>query len=278
MLEPFVLRAAAAGVAIAIVAGFLGCFVVWRRMAYFGDSLAHSALLGIALGIATGAGVNLGVLVVCLAFAVTLTWLQRQRVLATDTLLGILAHAGLSIGLVALSVLKVRIDLHAFLFGDILTVTSSEIVLIAAGGLLILALLAANWQSLVLLTISEDLAQSEGVRTFAAQLLFVFLMTIAVAVSLRVVGILLITSFLIIPAATARQFARSPVSMAAIAALLGILAVLCGVSGSVRFDTPTGPSIVVASALLFAALFPFAAWAGRRGASRPGSGSAMAGR
>jgi zinc transport system permease protein len=227
-------------------------------MAYFGDSLAHSALLGIALGLATGISTNLGTLIVCTAFALLLLWLQQRKLLATDTLLGILAHAALSIGMVTISVLGQRLDLHAYLFGDILTVTPHDLYWIYGGGLAVLALLAANWQSLVLMTIHEDMAKAEGIKTFRQHLLLMFLMTIVVAVSIRIVGILLITSMLIVPAATARQFASSPGGMALLACLFGIAAVLGGIYGSLHLDTPSGPSIVAASAALFAVLLPLA--------------------
>lgn len=254
--ETFMLRALAAGVGVALVAGAVGCFVVWRRMAYFGDSLAHSALPGIALGVALGIGAGTGVVLICATFAALLLWLQRTRVLATDTLLGILAHAALSIGVVIVSLLDQRLDLHAYLFGDVLTVTLEDLYWIYGGGALALALLVANWPSLVLMTINEDLAKAESVRTFRTQLLFLFLMTIVVAVAIRIVGILLITSMLIIPAATARQLARSPEAMAVTAALLGVAAVAGGLGASVMLDVPSGPSIVATSALLFAVLFP----------------------
>lgn len=265
-LDPFIMRALAAGMGVAAVAGVMGCFVVWRRMAYFGDSLAHSTLLGIALGLLTGWGVHAGTVVVGSAFAATLVWLQSKRVLATDTLLGILAHAALSIGMVTISLLGQRVDAYAYLFGDALTVAPRDLYWIYGGGAAALLLLFAHWPSLVLMTIHEDLALAEHVRTLRAHLLFVFLMTIVVAVSIRVVGVLLITSMLIIPAATARQFSRSPEAMAAMAAALGVLAVALGMAGSLRFDAPSGPAIVTASALMFAVLFPIAALTqGRRG-------------
>ena len=259
MPDPFILRALAAGVGVAIITGMIGCFVVWRRMAYFGDSLAHSALLGIALGLATGVGVNLGTVIVCCVFALLLVWLQQKKVLATDTLLGIMAHAALSIGMVTISLLNQRIDLHAYLFGDILTITSSELWWIYSGGIIVLVLLLLNWSSLVLMTIHEDLARAENIPTFFAHVLLMVLMTIVVAVSIRTVGILLITSMLIIPAATARQLVRSPEAMAVTASFLGIIAVFAGMFGSMAFDTPSGPSIVVAAAALFAILFPISA-------------------
>ncbi len=258
MPDPFILHALAAGIGVVVIAGVMGCFVVWRRMAYFGDSLAHSALLGISLGLLTGINVNVGTILVCSSFAILLVWLQQKRVLATDTLLGILAHAALSIGMVTLSFLHQRIDLHAYLFGDILTVSGQELAWVYGGGLVVLTLLYANWSSLVLMTIHEDLAKAEGVKTLATQLLFMFLMTIVVAVSIRVVGILLITSMLIIPAATARQFSRSPEAMAFIAAFFGVVSVVVGVLGSLQLDTPSGPTIVTAAALMFATLFPVA--------------------
>lgn len=257
MFENFLLRALAAGIGVALVVGALGCFVVWRRMAYFGDSLAHSSLLGIALGLLYGVSINLGIIVVCTIFAMLLVWLQQKRFLATDTLLGILAHASLSLGMVALSFLDyLQFDLHSYLFGDILTVSGADILWIYLGGAVVIGLLIANWSSLTLMTIHEDLARAEGVNTFRTHLVLMFLMTIVVAFSVRIVGILLITSMLIIPAATARQLAKTPESMAVIASVLAVIAVILGIVGSMQFDTPSGPSIVVAASLLFAILFP----------------------
>ena len=257
MLDGFIIKALVAGIGVALVVGVLGCFVVWRRMAYFGDSLAHSSLLGIALGLLYGFSINIGVIVVCSVFALLLVWMQHKHILATDTLLGILAHASLSLGMVALSFLDyIQFDLHSYLFGDILTVKAYDLWWIYIGGVLVLALLILNWPALTLMTIHEDLAKAEGVRTLRTQLLLMFLMTIVVAFSVRIVGILLITSLLIIPAATARQLAKTPEAMAVIASLLGVLAVVLGIAGSMQFDTPSGPSIVTAASLLFLILFP----------------------
>lgn len=252
MLEPFVLRALLAGLLVAAIAAPLGCFAVWRRMAYFGDSLAHSALLGVALGLLSGIGVLPGVVVVCAVFALLLLWLQQKKLLATDTLLGILAHSALALGMVAVSVLQVPgLNVESYLFGDILTVGSADLWRMAGGGVLVLLLLASHWQALVLMTVHEGLAQAEGVNIFRAQCILMLLMTIIVALSIQVVGILLMTALLIIPAATARQYARSPEGMAVLAAVLGMLAVLLGLSASVLLDTPSGPSIVSAAAGLF---------------------------
>ena len=251
IFDDFIVRALAAGICLALVASALGCFVVWRRMAYFGDSLAHSSLLGVALGLTINISTNIGIIISCSLFAVLLLWLQKKRVLATDTLLGIMAHSALAIGMVAISLLEERVSLHAYLFGDILTVTTTEIYWIYAGGLFALLLLKLNWSSLVLMTIQEDLATAEGVRTFWMHLLLMLLMTIVVSVSIRIVGILLITSMLIIPAASARQISRSPESMALYAILLGMTAVVSGILASMWLDTPSGPTIVSSLAVLF---------------------------
>ena len=165
MIEPFLIRAIIAGIGVAIITGAIGCFVVWRKMAYFGDSLAHSALLGVALGLVLGISTNLGTMIICSVFAILLIWLQQKKVLATDTLLGILAHAALSIGMVTLSLMERSVDLHSYLFGDILAVTKHEIFLIVFGGLVVLTFLFFNWSSFVLTTINEKLAKSEGLNT-----------------------------------------------------------------------------------------------------------------
>ncbi len=266
MLDDFILRALLAGIGIALVAGALGCFVVWRRMAYFGDSLAHSSLLGVALGLIYGFNTNLAIIAVCTLFAIALVWLQRRQMLATDTLLGILAHASLSIGMVAISLLDTpQFDLHSYLFGDILTVQTSDLLWIYGGGALVLGLLLWHWQDLTLMTIHEDLAHAEGVNLFRTQLLLMLLMAVVVAVSIQIVGILLIASLLVIPAATARQFARSPEAMAVIASALGLLAVIGGIFGSMQWDTPSGPMIVTVAAAMFAGAAPLADWMRKRG-------------
>ncbi len=265
IVEPWMMRALAGGIGIALVVGPLGCFVVWRRMAYFGDSLAHSALLGIALGLLTGLGVNLATVLVCGLFAALLVWLQGMRILATDTLLGILAHAALSIGMVTVSLLKtVRLNIYDYLFGDVLSITQGDLVWIYGGGILALGAIAVLWRRLVLATIHEDLARAEGVNTAMVNILFMALMTLVIAVSSRVIGILLITSLLVIPAATARPFAKSPESMALLAGVFGVMAVCGGLYASLSFDTPPGPSIVVTATVLFAMLLPAVGFMHRR--------------
>lgn len=253
MFDDFFVRALVGGVGVALVAGPLGCFVVWRRMAYFGDSVAHGALLGIALGIALGIDLNAGIVIACVAFALLFLLLERQRRLATDTLLGILAHGALALGLVALGFVELgRVDLMGYLFGDILAVNRTDLIWIYGGGAAVLAATALLWRPLLAITVNEELARAEGVRVGAVRFAFTLLIALTIAIAMKVVGLILIVSLLIIPAAAARRLARSPEQMALLASAAGAASVVGGLHGSLAWDTPSGPSIVVAALALFA--------------------------
>jgi zinc transport system permease protein len=252
-MDDFILRALLAGIGVAVVAGPLGSFVVWRRMAYFGDTLSHSALLGVALGLLLGVNLNLAVMLLCVGLALLLAALQRQRRIAGDTLLGILAHSTLSLGLVALAFLQtVRVDLMGYLFGDILAVRGSDLAWIYGGGAVALAATVALWRPLLAITVHEELAQVDGVDVARTRLLFMVLVALVVAAAMKVVGILLVTSLLLLPAAAARRFARTPETMAVLAAATGAAAVTAGLGASLRWDLPTGPTIVLAAGAFFA--------------------------
>lgn len=267
-MADFLLRALLAGAGIGLVAGPLGCFIVWRRMAYFGDSLAHNALLGVVLGIVLGLDPGLGILIGAVALAWLLVALQQQHHFATDTLLGLMSHSGLALGLVALSFFPaIRLDLMAYLFGDILAVSSGDLAWILGGGALVLALTALIWQPLLALTVHEDLARAEGVPVLWLRLAFVTLIAVTIAIGMKIVGILLITAMLIVPAAAARRLARTPEQMAGFAALFGVLAALGGLMASFRWDTPSGPSVVVAALALFVLALPLGSLR-ERGAGR----------
>jgi len=254
MLDDFLVRALAAGLGVALVAGPLGCFVVWRRMAYVGDTMAHASLLGIALGLILDIDLGLGVLAVTVSVALLLAGLQGERRLASDTLLGILAHGALSIGLVAVSFLEsVRLDLMGYLFGDILAVSAADLLWVWGGGVAVLAGLAAIWRPLLASTVDPDLAAAERAAPAWTRVAFVLLIAGAIAIAMKIVGVLLITALLIIPAATARRGASTPEGMAVLAAGSGALAVLGGLSLSIAADTPSGPSVVVAALALFVA-------------------------
>jgi len=256
-MDDFLIYALAAGLALAVVAGPLGSFVVWRRMAYFGDTLSHAALLGVALGLVLQVSPTLAVTAGCLLLAIVLVTLQQRQPLASDTLLGILAPSTLSLGLVALSFMRdVRIDLMGYLFGDLLAMNATDLAWILGGSALVLALLFVLWRPLIAITVHEELARVEGLPVAPLRMGLMLLIAIVIAVAMKIVGVLLITSLLIIPAAAAQRHARSPEQMALGASLLGVVAVCGGLAMSWFKDTPAGPSIVVCAAALF--LFSYA--------------------
>lgn len=252
MLDDFFTRAIIAGIGVALVAGPLGCFIVWRRLAYFGDTLSHAALLGVALAMLLEVNITVAVFAVSAAVSLTLLALQRRASLSSDALLGLLAHAALAIGLVVLAFMTwVRIDLLGLLFGDILAVSSQDIAIIYAGGAAVLITLVLIWRPLFAATVNTELAEAEGLKPERANLIFMLLMAVVIAISMKIVGVLLITALLIIPAATARRFALNPEQMAVIAAIVGVGAVVGGLLASLELDTPSGPSIVVSALVMF---------------------------
>lgn len=248
----FLYLALLAGLGVAVVAGPMGSLVVWQRMAYFGDTLAHGALLGIALGLWLAWSHTAAVVLVCLVMAVLLIVFERQHLLATDTVLGILSHSFLAIGLVALTLIPGgRTDMEALLFGDILTVRPAEVAAVWGMALVVLALLWRLWPSILAITVHEDLALVEGVPVAVVKAVLKLLLALVVAISMKVVGVLLITALLIIPAATARHFAKTPEQMAGLASLMAMLTVCLGLASSWWWNTPVGPSIVVCASGLF---------------------------
>ena len=256
MFEPFIDRALAAGVGVAVVGGVLGCFVVWRRMAYFGDSLAHGALLGVTFGLFFNISTGFTALVMGCVVAVLLVLLRRSGTLAADTILGLLSHATLAVGLLAIGfITSQKVHVHSILFGDILTVTTGDLYRIYGGAAVVLTLTFFNWDRFVLMTVNQDIAKAEGVDTFKMEMLLMFLLAVVVSVAFRVVGVLLITSMLIISPAAARSVSASPGAMAAVACAVGISSVFAGIFTSLYYDIPSGPSIVTAAAVFFIVLF-----------------------
>jgi zinc transport system permease protein len=253
LLDSFLIRAALAGVGVAVAAAPMGCFVVWRRMAYFGDATAHAAILGVALALATSLPVFVGALIVALAMAVTVSTLSG-RGYSMDTLLGVLAHSALAVGLVAVSFLEgVRLDLMAYLFGDILSVSRTDLAVIWGGALLVLALIWWRWSPLLTATLNPEIAHAAGIDPQREQLVLTLALAVVVAVAIKVVGVLLIAALLIVPAAAARPFAATPERMAVIAAAIGAASALAGLWLAFLADTPAGPTIVCVAAALFAA-------------------------
>lgn len=246
MLEPFVARALLAAVGVGLICAPLGCLVVWRRMSYFGSTIAHGGLLGVALGLALGIDLTLGVVIVALALAALLIGLGRQQAVPTDTLLGILSHGALALGIVAASRMTgQRLDLMSYLFGDILAVSGADLVWLGVGGVLVLGAMAWLWRTLVSIAVHEELAAAEGLSVKRAEAILMLLLAVTIAIAMKIVGVLLIIAFLVMPAAAARPFAATPEAMAVIAAVVGVVSAAVGLWLSMSADVPGGPAIVV---------------------------------
>jgi len=254
MLDDFMTRATLAGIGVALTSAPLGCFVVWRRMAYFGEATAHAAMLGVAISLALQVSIFGGALLVALIMSAVVTQLSGRNY-ATDTLLGVFAHSALAVGLVIVSLLSgVRLDLMAYLFGDILAVSREDLTIIWGGVALIFALIAWRWTPLLITTLNEELAYAKGLNPRREQLILTLSLAITIAISIKVVGILLIAAMLIIPAAAARNFAKTPEAMVVITAIIGVCSAIAGLRGAYIFDTPAGPSIVCVTLVFFIAL------------------------
>jgi zinc transport system permease protein len=248
----FFQRAILAGLGVALVAGPMGCFIVWRRMAYFGETLAHAGLLGVGLGMVLGVSLTLGAVTTALAVALLLMLLKRQRAFAADTLLGILSHLALALGLIVVGFkVGAAADTMELLFGDVLTVTRADLAVIWIGAAVSLSLLAWLWRDLIALAVHEELAKAEGVKVERVELGFVLLIAAMTAIAMKIVGLLLITALLVIPAAAARRIASTPERMALAAAALAAAAVLLGLLFSALAGATSGPAIVLAAGLLF---------------------------
>jgi zinc transport system permease protein len=252
MIDDFFIRALIAGVGIALVTGPLGCFVIWRRLSFFGDTLSHAALLGVTFSISFDINISLSVFIVSSIVALILIRLQKNTNLAGDALLGLLAHSSLAIGLVVLGFLSfIRFDIMGLLFGDILSVTLSDLLIIWIGGAVIILILSLIWKPLFASTVNYEIAEAEGLSPEKYNILFTILMAAIIAISIKMVGLLLITGMMIIPAAAARNLSNSPKQMVIISIIFGLLSVLIGLYASLEINTPSGPSIITTSLLFF---------------------------
>ena len=255
----FIIKALLAGIGISLVAGPLGSLMIWRRMSYFGETLAHSTLLGASFAILVNINLYFGLISICMLVAVMLSALSRQKNLAIDAILGILSHTALALGLIlATSIKGIKVDLLSYLFGDILSVNNNDLILISAIVAGIFVVLIKMWRVLLAATVQEEIAKVEGINIELVKLIFILLLSIVFAVAMKLIGVLLITALLIIPASSARQFTNSPEQMAVAASIVGAISVVFGLIVSINLDWPVGPAIVVCAAGMFILSFIYA--------------------
>ena len=252
MFDDFFIRALVAGLGVALVTGPLGCFIIWRRLSFFGDTLSHSALLGVTLAFSFDINIAFSVFIISSAVALILLKLQKTTNLPGDALLGLLAHSSLAVGLVVIGFLSfIRFDIMGLLFGDILAVTENDLIIIWVGGAIILFVLKLIWKPLFASTVNYELAEAEGMKPERVNAIFTILMAAIIAISIKMVGLLLITGMLIIPAAMARNISNNPKQMVLFSIIGGLLSVVMGLFGSLQINTPSGPSIITAGLILF---------------------------
>ena len=252
MFDDFFIRALVAGLGVALVTGPLGCFIIWRRLSFFGDTLANSALLGVTLAFSFDINIAFSVFIISSAIALILLKLQKTTNLPGDALLGLLGHSSLAVGLVVIGFLSfIRFDIMGLLFGDILAVTENDLIIIWVGGALILFVLKLIWKPLFASTVNYELAEAEGMKPERVNAIFTILMAAIIAISIKMVGLLLITGMLIIPAAMARNISNNPKQMVLFSIIGGLLSVVMGLFGSLEINTPSGPSIITAGLILF---------------------------
>jgi zinc transport system permease protein len=251
-MDDFIIRAGLGGIGMALIAAPLGCYVVWQRMAYFGETIAHSGLLGVAFGLLTSINLTLGVFLAAVMVTFGLRAVERKTYLAKDTALGLIAHVVLALGLIVTSQFQsLQVDMMGLLFGDILAISKLDLILVIGGLIAIWGLIAWLWQDMMALSIDRELALAEGVRVNKVEFLLSMAIAATVALSMKLVGLLLVTAMLIIPAAAAMGLARTPEQMVIYTALISSLSVLGGLFASFYIDIPTGPAIVVAMAFFF---------------------------
>ncbi|KGB27380.1 membrane protein [Candidatus Liberibacter solanacearum] len=252
MYNEFFIRALFAGIGIILSTGPLGCFIVWQRMTYFGDTIAHSALLGVAFSLMLNLPLPLCIFMVAALTSIILLQIQKSEFIASDAILGVITHSTISISLIMLSFMTwVNTDLTSFLFGDILAVNTNDIIIIWSAGILNIVILIKIWKSLLATTVNYELAKAEGMQPEKVKLIFTMITALMISISIKFIGITLITSLLILPTVTARRFATSPENMVILTTVIGILGVILGLYGSLIFDTPSGPSIIITSLIFF---------------------------
>ena len=258
MFDDFIIRAFVAGIGLALITGPLGCFIIWRRLSYFGDTIAHSALLGVVIAYAMNFNLIIAVFAVSCFIALSLLFLQKQTNLPDDALLGLLAHSVLAIGLVLLGILSfIRIYLMGLLFGDLLSVNISFVLFVWIGGSIVLIVLILIWRPLFAATVNLELAKAEGLNADLANAIFTILIASVIAISIKIVGILLITGLLIIPAAASRNLSSTPIQMAIISSVIGLVSVVLGLQTSMIWNSPTGPTILaIALGVIILTLIP----------------------
>ena len=248
----FMQRALIASVMVGILCPFVGNFVVLRRMSFFSDAISHAAFAGIAAGILLGIDLSLSSLAVAIIIAFVVAFLSEKTALSHDTIIGIAFSGAIAIGMLIIGMLEgYRTDVFTFLFGDILSITRKDLLLIFIIGTLTIITLLTFLKPFLQITFNRELAKVEGINVRFFEYLLFSIIAIVVTISLKIIGIILVTSLLIIPAAAAKNLASSMKRLFILSCFFGVISGIVGLAGSVYLNTASGPTIVLISIALF---------------------------
>ncbi|MBI4849592.1 MAG: metal ABC transporter permease [Nitrospirae bacterium] len=249
---PFIQRAFVASLIVGVLCPFVGNFVVLRRMSFFSDAISHSAFAGIAVGALLGIDLSVSSVVVAILISMLIAVLSEKTSLSHDTVIGIAFSGSIASGMLVMGMLKgYRADIFTYLFGDILAITNTDLLLLFVIGVLCISALLFFSKPFLQITFNRDLAQVEGINVRLFEYLLFFIIAIVVTVSLKIIGIILVTSLLVVPAAAAKNLALSMRRLFALSCIFGLVSGITGLMLSVYLNTPSGPTIVLVSVGIF---------------------------
>ena len=252
LLEPFIIRALIAAAILAVTGGILGSFIQMRGMSFYTDTISHSAFTGVALGVLFGLDVSYTAIVFAIAIGILVLEIRKRTSLSFDTVLGVLFASIAALGLFILTFLNnVRVDLFGLLFGDILALSNTDVIVIGVAALIVLGIIWSIRQQVILEIIHPDLATVEGIDTRRNDIIFGIVVATMIALGIKLIGIILLSGLFLIPSATSYLIAKSFRDLIAGAVISGFISALAGVVISTQLDTATGPTIVLAASALF---------------------------
>jgi zinc transport system permease protein len=249
-LEPFFIKALIASVGVAIATSVVGVFVLWKKMAYFGDAISHSAIFGIGIAAVAAVATIYGIIFCAVIFCFLIFALEKQNLYSSDTIIGIASCVLLAAGIILIAIFPSNISLENYLFGDLIVLSSQDILTIYLIVFFTVLAISFWFKKLLLTAINKDLAVISGVNVKRLELKFLLLTALVVAGLVKIVGIFLITSMVIMPAAIARNFAKTPLAMLFISIASSLVMVIGGLFLALFFNIPTSPAIIAFAAVL----------------------------
>ena len=260
IFDPLLLKLFFAGFGIAISAAVIGVFVLWKKMAYFSDAISHATIFGLAFAAIIEVMPIYGVIFCSIIFCLLMFYLAHQKFYSNDVVIGISSYILLALGLILIAVFSVNVNLHLYLFGDLLVINNSDIFLIYFSLIIVLIAVFCGYKKMLMICINDDLAKISGIKTDKIQLQFLLLLAFLVAILVKIIGILLITSMLVMPAAIARIYAKNPLAMIILSIIFAIISVALGIISAFIFDLPIAAAIISLMAVILIFSFLFKKW------------------